>query len=230
VIHFFSNNHPVNLLFFNVFVLNFNQLKYLQYLCFEFYTRPGGEIIFLSALFITMLLTVHLYMTVIVLFCLRITYLLKFVLLLAGWNMLFFLWGVFRGKRVNCIDSSKKLHIPSLNVVPLDKDIPPAVMTLSENLCSPRRIDEELPTCDRACTMVLTSNAPNQMHVTVSGGCDSNKTYLEQTSSGYQEDLEQQDSRLDSKSISKIGTSTAQVSQAMRRGSSSLVMIISSHL
>ncbi|XP_062147410.1 ASI1-immunoprecipitated protein 2 isoform X4 [Alnus glutinosa] len=139
------------------------------------------------------------------------------------WNMLFFLWGVFRGKRVNCIDSSKKLHIPSLNVVPLDKDIPPAVMTLSENLCSPRRIDEELPTCDRACTMVLTSNVPNQMHVTVSGGCDSNKTSLEQTSSGYQEDLEQQDSRLDSKSISKIGTSTAQVSQAMRRGSSSLV-------
>ncbi|XP_059435246.1 uncharacterized protein LOC132168162 isoform X4 [Corylus avellana] len=138
------------------------------------------------------------------------------------WNMLFFLWGVFRGKRVNCTDSSKKLHIPSLNVVPLDKDIPPAVMTLSENLCSPRRIDEELPACDRSCTMVLTSNAPNQMHVTVSGGCDNNKNSLEQMSSGYQVDLDQQDSRLDSKSISKIGTSTAQLSQEMRRSTAQL--------
>jgi hypothetical protein len=166
----------------------------------------------------------------ILLFCLRITYLLKFVLFLAGWNMLFFLWAVFRGKRVNCTDSSKKLHIPSLNVVPLDKDLPPAVMTLSENLCSPRRIDEELPACDRSGTMVLTSNAPNQMHVTVSGGCDSKKNSLEQMSSGYQVDLDHQDSRLDSKSISKIGTSTAQLSKEMRRSSSSLVMIISSHI
>lgn len=217
--------------------MNLNMCKSYA-LCFLVYPKPRGEIIFL---FITMLLTVHLYMTKILLFFLRITSLLKFVLFLAGWNMLFFLWGVFRGKRVNCTDSSKKLHIPSLNVVPLDKDIPPAVMTLSENLCSPRRIDEELPACDRSCTMVLTSSAPNQMHVTVSGGCDNNKNSLEQMSSGYQVDLDQQDSRLDSKSISKIGTSTAQLSQEMRhrtaqlsqemrRSSSSLVMIIYSHI
>ncbi|KAG8649945.1 hypothetical protein MANES_08G161100v8 [Manihot esculenta] len=39
------------------------------------------------------------------------------------WNMLFFLWGVFRGRRSNCSDSLNKLVIPS-SVVPLDMNSP----------------------------------------------------------------------------------------------------------
>ncbi|XP_041013050.1 uncharacterized protein LOC121256342 isoform X5 [Juglans microcarpa x Juglans regia] len=138
------------------------------------------------------------------------------------WNTLFFLWGVFRGKRVNCTDLSKKLQIPSLNVVPLNKDIPPAVMTLSENLCSERCIDEELLACDRSCNMVPTSNAPNQPCATVSGDCENNVTSLEQTRPGYQENLEQQDSRPYRESISKIRTSIVQSSQEMKPSSPSL--------
>lgn len=37
--------------------------------------------------------------------------------------MLFFLWGVFRGRRSNCSDSLNKLVIPS-SVVPLDMNSP----------------------------------------------------------------------------------------------------------
>ncbi|KAG7980620.1 hypothetical protein I3843_05G191200 [Carya illinoinensis] len=127
------------------------------------------------------------------------------------WNTLFFLWGVFRGKRVNCTDLSKKLQIPSLNVVPLNKDIPPAVMTLSENLCSERCIDEELPACDRSCNLVPKSNAPNQPCATVRGDCENNVT-----------PLEQQDSRPYWESISKIRTSIVRSSQEMRPSSPSL--------
>ncbi|XP_050253369.1 uncharacterized protein LOC126699527 isoform X7 [Quercus robur] len=138
------------------------------------------------------------------------------------WNMLFFLWGVFRGKRVSCIDSSKKLNIPSLNVLPPDKDIPSAVMTLSENLRAPKRIDEESAACIRSGNVVLTSNVPDQMRVTVCRDSDNNLTSFEHTCLGYQESLEQQDGRRDYKSISKIGTSGAQLSQEMRHSSLSL--------
>ncbi|KAF5442581.1 hypothetical protein F2P56_035223 [Juglans regia] len=136
------------------------------------------------------------------------------------WNMLFFLWGVFRGKRVDYTDSTKKLHIPSLNVVPLDKDVPPAVVTMSEKLCSPRCMDEELPGCDRSCNTVITSNA-NQTSATVSGNYDNPVTSIEQVCSGYQENSEQHDSKLDSKSISKIGASSVQLGPEMRRSSAS---------
>lgn len=144
--------------------------------------------------------------------------------------MLFFLWGVFRGKRVDYAELTKKLPIPSLNVVPLDKDVPPAVVTMSEKLCSPRCIDEELPGCDRYCNMVITSNAPNQMRATESGNYDNCVTPIEQVCSGYQENLGQRDKRLDSKSISKIGASSVQLGPEMRRSSGSSVTLISSQI
>ncbi|KAG2701227.1 hypothetical protein I3760_06G034700 [Carya illinoinensis] len=137
------------------------------------------------------------------------------------WNMLFFLWGVFRGKRVDCTDSTKKLHIPSLNVVPPDKDVPPAVVIMSEKLCSPRCMDEELPGCDRSYNMVITSNAPNQTIATVSGNYDNPVTSIEQVCSRYQENSEHHDSKLDSKSISKIGASGVQLGPEMSHSSGS---------
>ncbi|KAL2329271.1 hypothetical protein Fmac_022698 [Flemingia macrophylla] len=58
------------------------------------------------------------------------------------WNMLFFLWGIFRGRRINHSDSAKRICIPSLNVIPNEKDFPTAVMTLSETRCSLKRMEE----------------------------------------------------------------------------------------
>lgn len=52
------------------------------------------------------------------------------------WNMLFYFWGVFRGAKMKCPEevsgSSEKPFIPSLNVVPVDTDIPSSSMHLSE--------------------------------------------------------------------------------------------------
>ncbi|KAJ7982627.1 putative RING/FYVE/PHD zinc finger protein [Quillaja saponaria] len=75
------------------------------------------------------------------------------------WNMLFFLWGVFKGRRLNHSYSSKKFCSPILDVMTLEKDVPTAVMTLSETRCSQKRIDEGSFACDRTCNTVLVSNA-----------------------------------------------------------------------
>ncbi|KAJ7949919.1 putative RING/FYVE/PHD zinc finger protein [Quillaja saponaria] len=75
------------------------------------------------------------------------------------WNMLFYLWGVFKGRRVNHSDSSDKFLIPNLDVMPLEKDFPTAVMTLSESCCSLERKGEGSIALDRTCNVVLASNA-----------------------------------------------------------------------
>lgn len=58
--------------------------------------------------------------------------------LLAGWNTLFYLWGVFRRRKVIGLDrssvSSKNLFTPNLDVPSKNEDLPPAVLTYSENV------------------------------------------------------------------------------------------------
>ncbi|KAL6503995.1 hypothetical protein OROGR_025918 [Orobanche gracilis] len=56
------------------------------------------------------------------------------------WNMLFFLWGVFRGKKESCLQSMPE----SLNQFRAPRSIPPPVMSLPENRCSLRPIAEDL--------------------------------------------------------------------------------------
>lgn len=53
----------------------------------------------------------------------------------AGWNMLFFLWGVFRGKKEPSLR-----QMPESTIAP--RDIPPPIMSLPENRCSLRPISE----------------------------------------------------------------------------------------
>lgn len=56
------------------------------------------------------------------------------------WNMLFFLWGVFRGKKANCLqdlpESLKQFYAP--------RDIPPPIMSLPDNRCSQKPVAEDL--------------------------------------------------------------------------------------
>ncbi|PIA39914.1 hypothetical protein AQUCO_02600398v1 [Aquilegia coerulea] len=69
------------------------------------------------------------------------------------WNMFYFLWGVFRAKRVNLskkIDDS--LKIPSetnLNLVPLEVGLSSPIVGASRNESSSGNIDEELNTSGR---------------------------------------------------------------------------------
>lgn len=133
------------------------------------------------------------------------------------WNMLFFLWGVFRARRVNCLDhipnSSKKLDIPTSNAVTLGNDIPSAVMSYSENLCSLRHIDESSE-CDRIHNAVLLeSNSPASFKSpeTINGDLNSKVSSLEPLFSGFQAKSEHQDGRLDSHSLARIPRSSAQL-------------------
>ncbi|KAH7538460.1 hypothetical protein FEM48_Zijuj03G0201600 [Ziziphus jujuba var. spinosa] len=133
------------------------------------------------------------------------------------WNMLFFLWGVFRTRRMHGPDSSKNVNIPSLDGVSVEKHTPTAVMTLSENLCSPRRIDEESSSCGRNSNMFLTSNVPAQICAKVTVDCDDKKASPELTCLGLKANSVLKDSQLVSKS-----TSGVRLSEEMRCTSPSL--------
>jgi len=132
--------------------------------------------------------------------------------------MLYFLWGVFRGRRSES-NSFKKLVIPSLNVVPRDKDIPAAVLSSPENLCPSECIVKETSACDSSCDVPLTSNAPEKPCVSLNRNSD-NKVFNSQTIQ------ESQDGKLDSKSVPKIPGSNTPWCPEVRRSSSSLVIFL----
>ncbi|XP_020214859.1 uncharacterized protein LOC109798859 isoform X2 [Cajanus cajan] len=123
------------------------------------------------------------------------------------WNMLFFLWGIFRGRRINNSDSAKNICIPSLNVMPNEKDFPTAVMTLSETRCSLKRMDED---------------SIDQGHNTISRNFDSKETIFDQAHLGLQVNLERQDSRINIKSTPGIPTTGTHSCQEMNPAGSSL--------
>ncbi|KAG4386225.1 hypothetical protein AAZX31_11G008600 [Glycine max] len=134
------------------------------------------------------------------------------------WNMLFFLWGVFRGRRINHSDSAKKISIPSLNVMPVEEKSSTAVLTMPETHCSPQCKDEESSDCDKACNALLPSTSIDQHQTTGSRNVDVN----DQTHLGSQVSLEKLDSRIDSKSTSRVPTSSTLLCQEMNSTGSSL--------
>ncbi|PON49500.1 Zinc finger, FYVE/PHD-type [Trema orientale] len=115
------------------------------------------------------------------------------------WNMLFFLWGVFRARRVHCSDSSK-LHVPNYSMMSVDKYAPNAVMTLSDNLCSPMCVDEEFY---RSSSAGLASNASDQACTGFSGDCNDEKI-SEPICLGVKADAILRDSRGDFKCTSNV--------------------------
>ncbi|EYU19754.1 hypothetical protein MIMGU_mgv1a000792mg [Erythranthe guttata] len=76
------------------------------------------------------------------------------------WNMLYFLWGVFRGKKESCLQQMPE---------PLDqffasRDIPAPIMSLPENRCSIRPVAEDLHTSEDAAAPVLEVPASDELH------------------------------------------------------------------
>ncbi|KAJ6422556.1 hypothetical protein OIU84_027508 [Salix udensis] len=135
------------------------------------------------------------------------------------WNMLYFLWGVFRGSRSDFSDSFKKLVMPSLNGVPRDKDIPAAVMTSSENLCVPECIVKNTSACDSSSHVFLVANAPEKPSVSLNGNSD-DKVFNSQTK------LEKQDGKVGSRSLTKIPRSSTPWYPETRCNSRSLVIFL----
>ncbi|KAI9086920.1 hypothetical protein K1719_031081 [Acacia pycnantha] len=132
------------------------------------------------------------------------------------WNMLFFLWGVFRGRRTNHSDSAEKTCM-----MPVKKDFSTAIVTLSENHCSPKRMDEESIASDRTST-VLPSTSLDQGQPTVSKNFDGKESNLDQIQSGSQVNLEGQDSKIDTKPTSCSLGSGAQFCQELKSAGSSM--------
>ncbi|KAF6151320.1 hypothetical protein GIB67_040593 [Kingdonia uniflora] len=64
------------------------------------------------------------------------------------WNRLFFLWGVFRGKRTSCMEnvlrSPKKPSLANLNLMPSEHELTSPVMDCYQKECSSRCIEKEL--------------------------------------------------------------------------------------
>ncbi|KAB2609673.1 hypothetical protein D8674_041880, partial [Pyrus ussuriensis x Pyrus communis] len=121
------------------------------------------------------------------------------------WNMLFFLWGVFRTMRVHCLDFTETC-VPSLrnsfNKAPTDG------MTLSEseNICIPKHIDESSPS-DRSFDVPSASNASLHMGPTVTKDCENKDTYPEEVRLGSKVNLAVQDCRVDSNTTNNAGLS-----------------------
>ncbi|OIW11148.1 hypothetical protein TanjilG_22955 [Lupinus angustifolius] len=127
------------------------------------------------------------------------------------WNMLFFLWGVFRGRRTNHLDSAKKICIPSLNSVPAEEDST-AVVTCSERHCSPKPMDEVSTTHDKTCSEFPPSTSLDQGQITVRRNIDIN----DPSHLVSQGNLEKQHSRINSQSTSAAPTSCKLLFQEMK--------------
>ncbi|KAM2731068.1 hypothetical protein EV1_002240 [Malus domestica] len=119
------------------------------------------------------------------------------------WNMLFFLWGVFRTMRVHCLDFTKTC-VPSLSNS--FQKAPTDGMTLSENICIPKHIDESSPS-DRSCDVPSASNASLHMGPTVSKDCENKDTYPEEVRLGSKVNSAVQDCRVDSNTTNNAGLS-----------------------
>uniref|UniRef100_A0A5B7AJ90 PHD-type domain-containing protein n=1 Tax=Davidia involucrata TaxID=16924 RepID=A0A5B7AJ90_DAVIN len=132
------------------------------------------------------------------------------------WNMLLFLWGVFRGKRMNCSQpvsgSPKDICLP--------RDIPTAIMSLPENICSVEPVDMDFSARDRSCNVALASEVPAAMEIPclpseINGDCDIKVSSLDSESHFGQANVGWQDCRLDSTSLSRIQKSSGKLCPGM---------------
>ncbi|CAL0314557.1 unnamed protein product [Lupinus luteus] len=129
-----------------------------------------------------------------------------------SWNMLFFLWGIFRVTRIDHLDSARNICVPSLNAVPAEEDSSTVVLTSSEMHCSPKPVDEVPIASGKACSEFLSSTSVDQGQITVCMNVDIN----DPKHLGSQGNLEKQDSRINSQSISAVPTSSTLLFQEMK--------------
>lgn len=130
--------------------------------------------------------------------------------------MLFFLWGVFRGKKESCLQ-----HMPE----PLDQfcapqDIPPPIMSLPENRCSLRPIAEDLHMTEDAAPVLEVSASEELQRLLSSKVNEDCGTKLLSSS--------HLDHRPDSSFLPVVRSDSAKQCQEMR-GSSQVVFILTSY-
>lgn len=142
---------------------------------------------------------------------------------LTGWNTLYFLWGVFRGKKAHClqdVSASPKKYSTA-------RYLPSATISLPESICP---LDGDLPTCPKSRSLALTSTCPGLdlmespvlLAQTTKVGFDINATSLDlkdqctQVNAGLD--------RIDATSLPRIQSTNAMSYQETRLTSAPLVM------
>ncbi|KAL4377299.1 hypothetical protein GQ457_02G039610 [Hibiscus cannabinus] len=118
------------------------------------------------------------------------------------WNNLLFLWGVFKGRKANCSNSSKSVCNPDASMVPLERQI---------RTDSPQPVDNESATCDSSSNVVPVTTAVEKTCISTDSVGDNKVSSLEQTYGGIKAKLEEQDGKVDPKFLSRIATSSTEV-------------------
>ncbi|KAJ4829184.1 hypothetical protein Tsubulata_007878 [Turnera subulata] len=130
------------------------------------------------------------------------------------WNSLFFLWGVFKGRRPlesrpNDSDSLMKS---------VGRDVPSAIMPASEKSLLPVCSDKKATSCSSSSDVPYVFNAPNKSYISSSIGSD-NASYA------LKMNPQTEASRFDSKSLPKIATKSMVLHPEIRCSSRSLVNV-----
>ncbi|XWS42848.1 hypothetical protein CRYUN_Cryun16bG0049800 [Craigia yunnanensis] len=123
------------------------------------------------------------------------------------WNTLLFLWGIFKGRRASCSNSSKSACIPDASMVRLEREI-------STDISQP--VDNESAACDSSCNVVPVTTAVEKTCISTDRVGDNKVSSFEQTYMGIKANLEEQDGKIDTKFLSRIATSSTQVHPEMK--------------
>ncbi|KAJ4958790.1 hypothetical protein NE237_025901 [Protea cynaroides] len=127
------------------------------------------------------------------------------------WNMLFFFWGVFRGKRVNCLERilgcEKKLYQASSNAVTFDQDSSDNVMPVSLINCSSNQMDEDLSSfngssgAQQAAKSTVSSELPFSV---VDLNCEAKESSPDQESLDFKSNFDEHDCGLNTFPLSSV--------------------------
>ncbi|XP_057462366.1 uncharacterized protein LOC130752582 isoform X3 [Actinidia eriantha] len=134
------------------------------------------------------------------------------------WNMLYFLWGVFRGKKVNCLQDAS--GTPKKYCMP--EDLPATIISLPETMRSLGPTDGDLRTCSKVYYVALGSECPASMESpclsseTINEDCDTSKSCLDPKGQCTQANARQQDCNVDATPLPSIQRTSAMSFQETR--------------
>ncbi|KAK9266901.1 hypothetical protein L1049_027160 [Liquidambar formosana] len=148
------------------------------------------------------------------------------------WNKLSFLWGVFRGRRVDYSEqkpnSQKMICIPNLNMVPSEQDLSIPSMSGSQNMFFPGQFGESLSAPIISHNAQQASNSVSQLELPLvsSGGmdqiCESRVSSSEERYLGLKTNFDMQPCRVDPISSSSVSKKNEQLSSDMQDDYTSL--------
>ncbi|KAK8520054.1 hypothetical protein V6N13_031476 [Hibiscus sabdariffa] len=112
------------------------------------------------------------------------------------WNALLFLWGVFKGRRVNSSNSMKSVWNPN-------------------DITQP--VDNKSAACDTTCNVVPVTSAVEKACISTDRVGNNKVSPFEQAYVGIKAKLEEQDGKVDTKILPRIATSSTQVHPETKR-------------